>query len=520
MTAGRVLYRKYRPTKLTDVVGQKQVTESLTNALKTGKISHAYLFIGPRGTGKTSVARILAHAVNDFPYELEDSYLDIIEIDAASNTGVDNIRELREKAIIAPTRGKYKVYIIDEVHMLSKSAANALLKTLEEPPEHVIFILATTEANKVPITISSRTQTLLFQLADPKIMFQHLRKIADSEQIPITDSALKIVVRRGGGSFRDTLSLLDQVSSLTDAEITDQTITDALGLPTDEALNALLEAYAQHNPELTKQHFTTLINSGIRPETIASELIQLILARPTAATLPLLEKLPQVQPPFPEAKLLLALLSDQLGSTQPAARTQTATSTSKPTTQPAISTPLTPPTRPARPTPPASPKETPAAEPAPTTQNTAPAAKPTVKPETLAESAPEPPTPATTPTANAYEAATQNTSPQSTATNSTEPFDWGSFVERIHEKNQAIYMQLQKTEHEFTDGTLHIYPLQKFTVKILKKPENSQVLSAGLGGVGLVVHELEDRRAPEDSTLSQISAIMGDVREVNGEMPF
>ncbi len=518
MTAGRVLYRKYRPTKLTDVVGQKQVTESLTNALKTGKISHAYLFIGPRGTGKTSVARILAHAVNDFLYELEDSYLDIIEIDAASNTGVDNIRELREKAIIAPTRGKYKVYIIDEVHMLSKSAANALLKTLEEPPEHVIFILATTEANKVPITISSRTQTLLFQLADPKIMFQHLRKIADSEQIPITDSALKIVVRRGGGSFRDTLSLLDQVSSLTDAEITDQTITDALGLPTDEALNALLEAYAQHNPELTKQHFTTLINSGIRPETIASELIQLILARPTAATLPLLEKLPQVQPPFPEAKLLLALLSDQLGSTQPAARTTTekqpASTASTPVAQP------TPPTQPVHSTPPVLPKETPAAEPAPTTQNTAPAAKPTVKPETLAESAPEPPTPATTPTANAYEAAAQNTSPQPTTTSSDEPFDWDNFVERIHEKNQAIYMQLQKTEHEFTDGTLHIYPLQKFTVKILKKPENSQVLSAELNGVGLVVHELEDRRAPEDSTLSQISAIMGDVREVNGEMPF
>lgn len=144
--SGKVLYRKYRPTKLTDVIGQEQVTDALENALKQGKIGHAYLFVGPRGTGKTSVARIFAHAVDGFKYQVEDSYLDIIEIDAASNTGVDNIRELREKAIIAPTQGKYKVYIIDEVHMLTKSASNALLKTLEEPPEHVIFILATTDA--------------------------------------------------------------------------------------------------------------------------------------------------------------------------------------------------------------------------------------------------------------------------------------------------------------------------------------------------------------------------------------
>ena len=149
----QVLYRKYRPTRLQDVVGQEHITKVLDNAIKQNKIGHAYLFIGPRGTGKTSVARIFAHAVNGFDYEVEDHYLDIIEIDAASNTGVDNIRELREKAVIAPTEGKYKVYIIDEVHMLTKSASNALLKTLEEPPEHVIFIMATTDAYKVPITI-------------------------------------------------------------------------------------------------------------------------------------------------------------------------------------------------------------------------------------------------------------------------------------------------------------------------------------------------------------------------------
>ena len=153
----KALYRRYRPKTLSEVVGQEQITSVLEKAIKNGKIAHAYLFIGPRGTGKTSVARILAHQINDFDYELEDDYLDIIEIDAASNTGVDNIRDLRERAIIAPTKGKYKVYIIDEVHMLSKSAFNALLKTLEEPPEHVIFIMATTDAHKVPVTITSRS---------------------------------------------------------------------------------------------------------------------------------------------------------------------------------------------------------------------------------------------------------------------------------------------------------------------------------------------------------------------------
>ncbi|MBP5204877.1 DNA polymerase III subunit gamma/tau, partial [Candidatus Saccharibacteria bacterium] len=181
----KALYRKYRPTKLSEVIGQERVTKPLENSLKTGNISHAYLFTGPRGCGKTSVARILAHEVNDFDYKIEDNYTDIIEIDAASNTGVDNIRDLIEKTIIAPTEGKYKVYIIDEVHMLSKSAFNALLKTLEEPPKHVIFIMATTDAYKVPITITSRSQVYNFQLATPDVMLNHLKAIAKKEKINI-----------------------------------------------------------------------------------------------------------------------------------------------------------------------------------------------------------------------------------------------------------------------------------------------------------------------------------------------
>ena len=220
----KALYRKYRPCKLAEVVGQEQVTKVLENSLKQGKVSHAYLFIGPRGTGKTSVARIFAHEVNGFKYELEDDYVDIVEIDGASNRGIDNIRELREKAAIAPTSGKYKIYIIDEVHMLTKEAFNALLKTLEEPPTHVIFIMATTDAYKVPVTITSRAQTYTFKLADAATMLAHLRKIADAEDIKIADDALQIIVRRGGGSFRDSLSLLDQISTLSSEEITKELV--------------------------------------------------------------------------------------------------------------------------------------------------------------------------------------------------------------------------------------------------------------------------------------------------------
>ena len=238
----KALYRKYRPRSLREVVGQEHITKPLAQAVKAGKFSHAYLFTGPRGCGKTSVARIFAHEVNQFKYELEDSYVDIIEIDAASNTGVDNIRELREKAVIAPTMGKYKVYIIDEVHMLSKSAFNALLKTLEEPPEHVIFVMATTDPEKVPVTIVSRAQVYQFSLATEEVMLGYLRKVAEQEKIAITDEALKMVVERGGGSFRDTLSLLDQISTLAEGEITGEVIRDALRLPPASLAEELLGA--------------------------------------------------------------------------------------------------------------------------------------------------------------------------------------------------------------------------------------------------------------------------------------
>ena len=303
----KALYRKYRPCKLAEVVGQEQVTKVLENSLKQGKISHAYLFIGPRGTGKTSVARIFAHEVNGFKYELEDDYVDIVEIDGASNRGIDNIRELCEKAAIAPTSGKYKIYIIDEVHMLTKEAFNALLKTLEEPPAHVIFIMATTDAYKVPVTITSRAQTYTFKLADSNTMLNHLKSIAKKEGIKIDDDALKVIVKRGGGSFRDSLSLLDQISTLSDKEITKDLVISAMGLPEDEKIAELLTEYMSGNIVKITTILKDLLNTGVKPETLAEEMITQIIAEPRPELLPLLSKLPEVKAPFPEAKLLVAL---------------------------------------------------------------------------------------------------------------------------------------------------------------------------------------------------------------------
>lgn len=485
----RALYRKYRPTKLSEVIGQPQVTEPLTHALESGQISHAYLFIGPRGTGKTSVARIFAHAVNGFDYQIEDHYLDIIEIDAASNTGVDNIRELREKAAIAPTTGRYKVYIIDEVHMLSKSAANALLKTLEEPPAHVIFILATTDAHKVPITIASRTQAFTFKLADPETMQRHLRAIADAEQLPITDDALALVVRRGGGSFRDSLSLLDQISTLSSQAITADVVERALGLPAGQTLTDLLQAYAAQDAASIHQILQDLLSTGLKPEIIASELITRILTTPDPALLPLLERLTSVQAPFPEAKLLLALLGPS--SCAPESH-------------------RTPTPKPLR-TPPSAPSDqiAPAAAP----QNTL--KTPEITPK------PSPSAPKTAPVSPA----TPNPDPAPTAAPETaDPaaFNWQTFLDQIHQLNDAVFLQLQKVSHELQGDTLHLYPQQKFTATILERPNNRQLLSRALSGLSLVIHAPGAQPAPtaEDPTLSQISAIMGNVQAVDGDAPF
>ncbi|MDP3974160.1 MAG: DNA polymerase III subunit gamma/tau [Candidatus Daviesbacteria bacterium] len=230
-----VFYLKYRPQTLKDLVGQESVKKTLQSAYSANKLSHAYLFVGPRGTGKTSTARILAKMVNceekDSPCNrcttclsiTDGSNLDLIEIDAASNRGIEDIRSLREKIKLSPTSSKKKVYIIDEVHMLTTEAFNALLKTLEEPPSHALFILATTDVSKMPKTILSRVQRLDFKLASPQELEETLSKIIKQEKIDIEEDAIKSLVKKAEGSFRDGVKLLDQIASL-DKKITKEVI--------------------------------------------------------------------------------------------------------------------------------------------------------------------------------------------------------------------------------------------------------------------------------------------------------
>src|SRR5579862_6196108 len=238
---GQALYRKYRSKSFDDVVGQNHITDTLKKAIKSGRVSHAYLFTGPRGVGKTTVARVLAHEVNGLEYTDESIHLDIIEIDAASNRRIDEIRELRERVHIAPTSAKYKVYIIDEVHMLTREAFNALLKTLEEPPAHCIFVLATTEAHKLPETIVSRTQRFEFKPINPVQAAKHLANIAKKEKIDIKPEALELLAEFGSGSFRDSIGYLDQLSSASKT-ISEEDVRRVLGLPSGRETHELVAA--------------------------------------------------------------------------------------------------------------------------------------------------------------------------------------------------------------------------------------------------------------------------------------
>ena len=454
----KALYRRYRPKTLGEVIGQEQVTSVLQKAIANNKIAHAYLFIGPRGTGKTSVARILAHEINGFKYELEDDYLDIIEIDAASNTGVDNIRDLREKAIIAPTKGKYKVYIIDEVHMLSKSAFNALLKTLEEPPEHVIFIMATTDAYKVPVTITSRSQVLTFKLADPGIMFDYLKKVAKEEKINITDDALKIVVRRGGGSFRDSLSLLDQVSTLSDDKIDEELITKALGLPQQEAITNILNGYAAGDAARVREQLQTVLDSGVKAEVIADNLIADIIANPQPIHLGLLDKLIDVsRSAYPSVKLLLAL--------------------SGPAAAPAF---------PVAPAP--HPRAVLAAAPIP-----APAPK---APEPTPEPAPAP------------EPAAPKPQPIDTNQDSTEI--WNEILLHAEKNAPSIINYLQESDYIIADNKITIYAKKKFKKQQIDKKLStiSEILPDSY------TIEVNDQTLNKDAEMAAIAEIMGGGEEI------
>lgn len=275
----QALYRVWRPRKFSDLVGQSHITQTLKNALKSEKYSHAYLFSGPRGTGKTSAAKIFAQTINcekmptDEPCNecdacrgiLDGSISDVIEMDAASNTGVDDIRDIRETVKYAPSAVPYKVYIIDEVHMISTSAFNALLKTLEEPPKHVVFILATTEPHKIPLTVISRCQRFDFKSINNKVIANRLSDIMTHEDLEITSDALEAVALHAEGGMRDALSILDQAISYTDGKIEIDDILAVTGGVSQEILTEVTEAMFDQDTKETLRLFDELVRNGKDP---------------------------------------------------------------------------------------------------------------------------------------------------------------------------------------------------------------------------------------------------------------
>ena len=549
----KALYRKYRPLKLADVVGQDDTIRQLQTQLTNQKISHGYLFVGARGCGKTSVARIFAHEINHFDYQLEDNYVDIIEIDAAVFTMVENIRELRDKAMLAPTTGKYKVYIIDEIHMLSKNAFNALLKILEEPPEHVVFIFATTNPEKIPATILSRVQIFHFKLADKSVMQPFLENICQKEGINIEKDALSLLIEQGGGSFRDSLSILDQLSNLHPDKstlITTEEVSSALGVPKQVLIQELLASYEQENVEQIRSLIEELINQGNKAEGVATSLIKAIVQNPTAKNLHLIEKLYAVNGEFASAKLIVALILDhfkaapvaisapstpQIQATKPPVTTQTAEVVSaQATAETSIAT------------------ESPAAEPAALVTPTA---------QTIPTSQEEPAKPSINPeirerlvkisksklTEKIQERAEiQNQQVQAEAMIIPEAVISGSgdfsakgFLENIKNIAETLFVPLNKSYFAYKSNQLEIYPSAKVWFNILNSKNNLEVLKTAINGLSITIMNPDEHKTPstavdfnqfsagkleatpktDDTSLSAISDIMGNIQELE-DSPF
>lgn len=552
----KALYRKYRPLKLADVVGQDDTIRQLQTQLANQKISHGYLFVGARGCGKTSVARIFAHEINHFDYQLEDNYVDIIEIDAAVFTMVENIRELRDKAMLAPTTGKYKVYIIDEIHMLSKNAFNALLKILEEPPEHIIFIFATTNPEKIPATILSRVQIFHFKLADKSIMQPFLENICQKEGINIEKDALSLLVEQGGGSFRDSLSILDQLSNLHPNKstlITTEEVSSALGVPKQVLIQELLTSYEQENVDQIRSLVEELINQGNKAEGVATSLIKAIVQNPTAKNLHLIEKLYVVNGEFASAKLIVALILDHFKATPVAISapsapqiqaTKTPVTTQTPdavraqaTAETSIATgvPIAESAVPVTPVAPATPA-TPVTSEEP--------AKPSINPEIrerlvkiskskLTEKIQE-----RAEIQNQQVQAEAMTIPEAVVSGSGD-FSAKGFLENIKNIAETLFVPLNKSYFAYKTDHLEIYPSAKVWFNILNSKNNLEVLKTAINGLNITIMNPDEHKIPstavdfnqfsagkleatprtDDASLSAISDIMGNIQELE-DSPF
>lgn len=480
---GRALYRKYRSKSLDEIVGQEHITDILRRAIAQNKVAHAYLLTGPRGVGKTSIARILAHEINGLPYSEESSHLDIIEIDAASNNGVEDVRDLREKVQIAPSSASKKIYIIDEVHMLSKPAFNALLKTLEEPPEHVVFILATTDVDKLPATIISRVQRFTFRSISQKNTLKHLRFIADKENILIDDEALESIARHGDGSFRDSISLLDQISSAATEgkSINRELIEKSLGLSDQETIVRILEAHNDGDITQIVNLLETAEHSGISASVLSRQIIGFIRNNISENShhMALLDGLMDVgRASFPYVKLLITLAPSS--PLKPVAK-------EKPTLdkQPRTDLPI---------------KESPKPEKTIPTVKTS-----TKKPE---ESIKQPEKKTEQPSAT-----------KSKPTSGPIDIDWSKIIESARETGAGIGMLdlLKKCVPVYENNILKLYAGGKFHKSKLDKQISELSGLLLKNGYEVEIQTIGSKPPAKDSQAAAIIAMMGGGEEVNAE---
>ena len=504
----QALYRKYRSHSLDEVLGQDHVTNILRRALEQGKIAHAYLLTGPRGVGKTSVARILAHEINQLPYDEEASHLDIIEIDAASNNGVDDIRALREKAQVAPVSAPKKIYIIDEVHMLSKPAFNALLKTLEEPPAHVVFILATTDADKLPATILSRVQQFFFRPIPADIMARQLMTIAEKEGFSVEADAARLIAERSRGGFRDGISMLDQLSALasTDKPLSASDVAQYLGLSATETLENLLALYQQRDAPEALSLLGELEQAGTDPIVLSHQLLSLLRVRlhQRPELIQLVKQLIEVdRHPHPDLKLLTIFMDngEQPANTSPEPSPLIASpkATAKP--------PLTISKSPAdKAEPPASDTETPAVQPVENSLKT------TLKNKQANDSADKT-------AADAAPAGSQpapDGPPDSTATD----IDWDKIITLAKEQSFAIATLLQHCSWQRDGNTLTLYVGNAFNKKKLDDAKNRPLIATivqQVAGTELDIATIGQKAPPKDAELAKIAELMGGGEEVNLE---